>query len=1489
MPGKVGVKIKAGRNLPIMDRSSDTTDAYVEIKLGTITQKTDVCRKSLNPHWNTDWFRFEVDDAELQDEPLQIRLMDHDTYSANDAIGKVNISLNPLCLETSGQTTQGKGTVFSGWIPVFDTMHGIRGEVNIIVKVDLFSDLNKFRQSSCGIPFYHSQCIPHGYRAQIIHGFVEELVVNDDPEYQWIDKIRTPRASNEARQVVFLKLSGQVQRKMGLKAINMGANAVIGYTQCFDLEGDVGVVARGIGTAVTLIKDTNIQPNTADNALIEESTQKYLEFLTGGNINLCGSVDWDIKIDKSSSITFLNLPHSISDTDLTTMQELIRQEDERGEKSAKKLKHHMKRLTRSSRNILNEKCNSLMRKIGDGNESKSVQSSSSLSLSSLFTGGFMKDDLGASARSSLLTVRKSSFKAKSKATTLKPVQRQSLKSTHPIVRSVSDDSAMQHGLTCNKHTTAPKVAVITEFTDNTRSSPNICGEEQLILRQAILAKAEESKHQPFGEFTAHAPHLKTIGNETKCGLMSSSTTLSESDTESSSSDEYSVLAEESTQELQLNSPAEDCDEKFNFRNLNLKYKEKSKPLVESLHLQQRNDSINHDQFSNTKSSTKPSKSSGSEKDKTHAIKQLQLFKEFKAFSHNLQELLHKTSKLKRRNKHQSINSALASAKLEPSSITSKPCVVKSPEIDAHKSYYSSQPEISTDFDSTIDLAKMKKLQTCSLNNLSYLATMPQNVQNVQNANKDSKCKANQTLLSNVNDIVSPTKSTYPILQICPSTPTPSESDNSQLSPTDLKCNDVQKSFSLHALSSASFDLLDFGKKLSPRKVPQNACKLSKHISNLTPNDHYLNTNTTNHSNKYSPLLASSTLPLCIKHPHHRSLSEISSTTGITASTTDSPNLKRTAPPTLDSRTKLSTSPTKSGVNVASQSDSISSTTTSTATTMIPRDVGEICRRSSDSDLSITPKGNSICVASERLVAATAMMRLSQPITSKSSNADTVDMLEYPFLTMTKYPTGFILHIGATVAARSVKLLERVPNLDEPEIRDSWWTELRMEVRSHARALCCNVVLGYSESTTISDDVCVLSATGTAAVINMAYNRSVSQTDIFAVTKTTMSASLEERDTQRSDSKDSGTNEISHKDSVSSSLGTTQSSNNNSAGKKYGLPGLNISKNSCTMCHVPYNLGSVPFNVKMKKCAICRKGRVPDVLLSTLEVPEYLQVTGRGCFIQAQVVRAKKDLRSELNAKEISDGLPFLEYELHRVLINKLKAKGMNAIFGLKAQVSIGERMIALIATGTALFLSALPIPQVPKIVAGNSWTDKQKLNELQKKLQETFERNQEIYQLKSMDPDLTAGTLNNLPDKQSDTDESDDEVIEIDLNCGNKDTCVLEVDDIEDLEIISLLMEPYPPEGFHVVNTQSVPGMVDMEAVKNLQMFTQVWRAKLDVGQYINGFPKQFQRLLQTIYFKLRTMIPCAICDLRFRLDLPESVLALSPLHSFKLLMTSRD
>ncbi|KAJ8984295.1 hypothetical protein NQ317_009779, partial [Molorchus minor] len=109
-------------------------------------------------------------------------------------------------------------------------------------------------------------------------------------------------------------------------------------------------------------------------------------------------------------------------------------------------------------------------------------------------------------------------------------------------------------------------------------------------------------------------------------------------------------------------------------------------------------------------------------------------------------------------------------------------------------------------------------------------------------------------------------------------------------------------------------------------------------------------------------------------------------------------------------------------------------------------------------------------------------------------------------------------------------------------------------------------------------------------------------------------------------------------------------------------------------------------------------------------------------------------------------------------------------------------------------------------------------------------------------------------------DESDDEPTSLDLSAGNKDCCVLEVDDPEDEEVLKLLMEERPPDGFHVVNTETVPGLEDLEIVKNLQMFTQIYRVNLT----------RLIMLLQTVYFKLRRMVPCALCDLQFRVDLPE-------------------
>ena len=71
------------------------------------------------------------------------------------------------------------------------------------------------------------------------------------------------------------------------------------------------------------------------------------------------------------------------------------------------------------------------------------------------------------------------------------------------------------------------------------------------------------------------------------------------------------------------------------------------------------------------------------------------------------------------------------------------------------------------------------------------------------------------------------------------------------------------------------------------------------------------------------------------------------------------------------------------------------------------------------------------------------------------------------------------------------------------------------------------------------------------------------------------------------------------------------------------------------------------------------------------------------------------------------------------------------------------------------------------------------------------------------------------------------------------------MDDLEDIDRINLLMDDTPPEDFHVVNTQIIPGLEDLEIVRNLQMFTQVSRAKIPAAQFGSMPSKYFARLLQ--------------------------------------------
>ncbi|XP_054632034.1 C2 domain-containing protein 5 isoform X2 [Dunckerocampus dactyliophorus] len=853
MPGKLKAKIVAGRHLPVMDRASDLTDAFVEVKFGNTTFKTDVYPKSLNPQWNSEWFKFEVDDEDLQDEPLQITVLDHDTYSANDAIGKVYIDIDPLlCSEAA--------SVISGWFPIYDTIHGIRGEINVLVKVELFNDLNRFRQSSCGVKFFCTTSIPRYYRAAMVHGFVEELVVNEDPEYQWIDRIRTPRASNEARQRLISLMSGELQRKIGLKVLEMGGNAVVGYSQCFDLEGESGLVVRAIGTACTLDK------------------------LGSGGTG------------------------SITTTTITTT--------------------HM----------------------------------------------------------------------------------------HP----------------------------------NTAPASNACN-----------SPSKDGKEPVFGE-----------------DLASSS----------------------------------------------------GPPIP------------------------------------------------FKAL---------------------------------------------------------------------------------------------------------------------------PTSSSSP-----------------------------------------------------PPFSPSKPC--SRQSS------------------------------------------------------------------------------------------------------------------SSDTDLSLTPKtgmGSGGSAGKEAGPLKTLLRQQTQTALEQrgaSSSGLLLNAMEFPFFTLTSFPPGFLVHVGGVVSARSVKLLDRIHNpalgntrsyklldwnsvtADEPETRDAWWEEIRQEIKSHAKALGCHAVVGYSESTSICEEVCILSASGTAAILNPRYMRE---------------GCLD--------------------------IGSTE--------HRFEEP----SPPSCGFCHIPYDEFNMPFPAQLTYCYLCRRQKVPDVLFTTIDLPPEAAVTGKGCLIQARLCRLKKRAQGEVNATAISNLLPFMEYELHTQLMNKLKLRNMNALFGLHIQISVGENMLLGLASATGVYLTALPAPggiQIAGKTPGDLSNEHHILT-IQKRINDTIGKNKELYQITppklfTLDPEVLCDINMDpteelvgspIPEPRQRTrlfrshSESSDELLELDLSHGKKDAFVLEIDDTDAVEDIhSLLTDAPPPSGFHSCNTEIMPGIYNWTS--GVQMFTSVRVLRLSNANLTNqGLNKIFtdlcENLLKSFYFKLRSMIPCCICHLNFTVAVPEEEL----------------
>ncbi|BHF57736.1 C2 domain-containing protein 5 [Sparganum proliferum] len=334
--------------------------------------------------------------------------------------------------------------------------------------------------------------------------------------------------------------------------------------------------------------------------------------------------------------------------------------------------------------------------------------------------------------------------------------------------------------------------------------------------------------------------------------------------------------------------------------------------------------------------------------------------------------------------------------------------------------------------------------------------------------------------------------------------------------------------------------------------------------------------------------------------------------------------------------------------------------------------------------------------------------------------------EFPFLTITHPPPGLIRHFGCAVAAKSVKLLEK--NVaDDPSVQASWWLELRTEALTHMQHVNCDALIGYREDCAIFEDVCVLSCHATAVHLNSNWVHRPPGTDRRRPpsgqtpgnkVNSEMKAPRSGRISPAKPLPATTTDEAREGYAASVPPPSTAASADSvpahtpafpqnaepdgSDGASVGSKLLNSEVpmdrevQNCSLCHIPQSdVSQAPQH--FTRCSLCKSALVPEFIFSSTEFPSDFPINGRPALIQAGLCRSKKEDKGESAAREVSELLPFIEYELHYRLLQKLKLRGMNAIFGLSFQLSLGENLIALLATGTGVSSKALPKPKPPTV------------------------------------------------------------------------------------------------------------------------------------------------------------------------------------------------
>lgn len=167
-------------------------------------------------------------------------------------------------------------------------------------------------------------------------------------------------------------------------------------------------------------------------------------------------------------------------------------------------------------------------------------------------------------------------------------------------------------------------------------------------------------------------------------------------------------------------------------------------------------------------------------------------------------------------------------------------------------------------------------------------------------------------------------------------------------------------------------------------------------------------------------------------------------------------------------------------------------------------------------------------------------------------------------------------------------------------------------------------------------------------------------------------------------------------------------------------------------------------------------------------------------------------------------------------------------------------MLVAVATGTGAFLAPILPPSPPKISSGKG-IQCSKLNEIQALISESIQTNRALYNLNQKLSDSFS-----VDEKEEKVDLNNKVVMKIEDTTSDsndiKESCVLlEVDDTEDADIISLMIDSDLPKGFDICNSENLPGK-ESQFMCNLQMFSQVYRTKLTSHKQ---FGHQFDWIIQ--------------------------------------------